>query len=58
MKHFKVLGTGCGKCVTTAESIERVAQELGVTSRLISRASVALTLSVAFPHNRKAYGTS
>ncbi|PHQ25238.1 thioredoxin family protein [Marinobacter guineae] len=29
MKHFEVLGTGCKKCVTTAESIERVAQELG-----------------------------
>lgn len=29
MKHFEVLGTGCKKCVNTAESIERVAQELG-----------------------------
>lgn len=29
MKHFEVLGTGCKKCVHTAESIERVAQELG-----------------------------
>lgn len=29
MKRFEVLGTGCRKCVTTAESIERVAKELG-----------------------------
>ncbi|MFW5825692.1 MAG: thioredoxin family protein [Marinobacter sp.] len=29
MKHFEVLGTGCKKCVTTAENIERTAQELG-----------------------------
>lgn len=31
MKHFEVLDTGCKKCVTTAESIERVARELGQT---------------------------
>lgn len=31
MKHFEVLGTGCRKCVSTAETIERVAAELGQT---------------------------
>jgi len=31
MKHFEVLGTGCKKCVSTAESIQRIAQELGQT---------------------------
>ena len=31
MKHFEVLGTGCKKCVSTAESIERIAQDLGQT---------------------------
>lgn len=31
MKHFEVLGTGCKKCVATAEGIERLAQELGQT---------------------------
>ncbi|MGM0569995.1 thioredoxin family protein [Marinobacter sp.] len=31
MKTFEVLGTGCKKCQTTAESIERVASELGQT---------------------------
>ncbi|MFO7993908.1 MAG: thioredoxin family protein [Marinobacter sp.] len=29
MKHFEVLGTGCKKCINTAETIERVARELG-----------------------------
>ncbi len=31
MKTFEVLGTGCKKCVKTAESIERIADELGQT---------------------------
>ena len=35
MKHFEVLGTGCRKCITTAESIERVAQELGQTVEVV-----------------------
>ncbi len=35
MKHFEVLGTGCRKCVTTAESIERIAQELGQTVEVV-----------------------
>lgn len=30
MKHFKVLGSGCTKCVKTAEMLERIGQELGV----------------------------
>lgn len=30
MKHFKVLGSGCKNCVTTAELIERKSEELGV----------------------------
>ena len=34
MKHFEVLGTGCKKCVSTAESIERIAQELGQTVKV------------------------
>ncbi|AOY89684.1 thioredoxin family protein [Marinobacter salinus] len=29
MKTFEVLGTGCKKCVNTAEKIETVARELG-----------------------------
>tara|TARA_R110002074_G_scaffold400702_1_gene596779 strand:+ start:1283 stop:1519 length:237 start_codon:yes stop_codon:yes gene_type:complete len=29
MKTFEVLGTGCRKCVTTAETIERIANEQG-----------------------------
>lgn len=35
MKHFEVLGTGCKKCVTTAESIERVAKELGESVEVV-----------------------
>lgn len=35
MKHFEVLGTGCKKCVNTAESIERVAQELGQSVEVV-----------------------
>jgi small redox-active disulfide protein 2 len=31
MKHFEVLGTGCKKCVSTAESIEQIAREMGQT---------------------------
>ena len=31
MKKIEVLGTGCKKCVTTAEQIQAVAGELGVT---------------------------
>lgn len=34
MKHFKVLGTGCGKCHHTAELISTTAQQLGVEIRL------------------------
>ena len=30
MKHFKVLGSGCTKCVKTAEMLERIGQKLGV----------------------------
>ncbi|MFC2991474.1 thioredoxin family protein [Halomonas tibetensis] len=30
MKKIEVLGTGCKKCVTTAEQIESVASELGI----------------------------
>ncbi|CAM4175077.1 thioredoxin family protein [Vreelandella rituensis] len=30
MKKIEVLGTGCKKCVTTAEQIEAVAGELGI----------------------------
>lgn len=35
MKHFEVLGTGCKKCVNTAEAIERAAQELGESVEVV-----------------------
>lgn len=31
MKNIKVLGTGCTKCVKTAQAIEQIAQEIGVS---------------------------
>lgn len=34
MKEIKVLGTGCAKCVKTAESIENIAKELTVEVRV------------------------
>ncbi len=30
MKNIKVLGSGCTKCVKTAEAIEQIAKEMGV----------------------------
>ncbi len=30
MKTFKVLGSGCSKCLKTAEFIEQIAAQLGV----------------------------
>ncbi len=30
MKKIEVLGTGCKKCVTTAEQIQTVADEMGI----------------------------
>ncbi|MBZ9537973.1 thioredoxin family protein [Modicisalibacter tunisiensis] len=30
MKEIKVLGSGCAKCVKTAESIQRVARDSGI----------------------------
>jgi len=30
MKHFKILGSGCKKCITTADLIERKAAELDI----------------------------
>lgn len=30
MKKIEVLGTGCKKCVTTAEQMQSVADELGI----------------------------
>ncbi|MCL7930280.1 thioredoxin family protein [Halomonas llamarensis] len=30
MKKIEVLGTGCKKCITTAEQIDAIAKELGI----------------------------
>lgn len=34
MKKIEVLGTGCKKCVTTAEQMEAVAGELGIEAEV------------------------
>ena len=34
MKEFKVLGSGCSKCVTTAKLIEDVAKTSGVEAKV------------------------
>lgn len=44
MKHFEVLGTGCRKCVTTAESIDRVAQEQGQTVEVVKVTDPAIIM--------------
>lgn len=35
MKTFEVLGTGCKKCVNTAEKIEQAAQEKGQEVKVV-----------------------
>lgn len=35
MKTIKVLGSGCSKCIKTAELIEKLASELGVEAMVV-----------------------
>ena len=35
MKEIKVLGSGCSKCIKTAEMISKIAAELGVDVNVI-----------------------
>ena len=39
MKHIKVLGSGCTKCIKTAEMIERIANELGIEAEVVKETS-------------------
>lgn len=39
MKHIKVLGSGCSKCVKTAEIIEHIANEMGVEADVVKETS-------------------
>ncbi|MGS2743995.1 thioredoxin family protein [Halomonas sp. LS-001] len=34
MKKIEVLGTGCKKCVNTAEQIDAIAQQLGIDAQI------------------------
>lgn len=45
MKQIKVLGSGCTKCVKTAELIEKVAGELGVSVSVSKETSPQIIMS-------------
>jgi len=40
MKQFKVLGTGCAKCLKTAEMLERISKELGIEAEVSKETSI------------------
>ncbi|MYM62632.1 thioredoxin family protein [Pseudomaricurvus sp. HS19] len=45
MREIKVLGSGCTKCTKTAESISRIAAELGVEANIIKETSPQAMMS-------------
>lgn len=45
MKNIKVLGSGCAKCVKTAELIEKVANEQGVSVSVSKETSPQVIMS-------------
>jgi small redox-active disulfide protein 2 len=45
MKQIKVLGSGCTKCVKTAELIEKVASELHISVSVSKEASPQMIMS-------------
>lgn len=40
MKQVKVLGSGCAKCIKTAEVISKIAEELGVEIDVLKEADL------------------
>ena len=44
MKEIEVLGSGCAKCVKTAELIQAVASECGVAVNVVKQASPEVML--------------
>jgi len=44
MKDIKVIGSGCAKCVKTAESIQQVASEHGIPVRVSKETSPEVML--------------
>lgn len=40
MKQFKVLGSGCSKCVQTAEMIGRIGKELSIEVEIVKETNV------------------
>ncbi len=45
MKEIKVLGSGCARCVKTAEFIQRVAKECGIPVHVIKETSPEVIMS-------------
>ncbi|MBD5769469.1 thioredoxin family protein [Marinomonas colpomeniae] len=45
MKIIKVLGSGCAKCIKTAELIEKIANEQGVSVSVYKEASPEAIMS-------------
>jgi small redox-active disulfide protein 2 len=45
MKEIKVLGSGCAKCVKTAEFIQRVATECGIPVNVTKETSPEVIMS-------------
>lgn len=45
MKKFEVLGTGCTKCVKTAELIKSIAAECGVEVQVIKETNPEIMMS-------------
>lgn len=45
MKEIRVLGSGCAKCVKTAELIQSVATELGIPVNVVKETSPEVMMS-------------
>ena len=45
MKQIKVLGSGCTKCVKTAELIEKIASEINVSVNVSKETSPEIIMS-------------
>lgn len=45
MREIKVLGSGCSKCIKTAEVIERVAKEYGVAVNVVKETSAEVIMN-------------
>jgi glutaredoxin len=51
MKQIKVLGSGCTKCVKTAELIEKIASEINVSVNVSKETSPAIVIDEQLVHS-------